>query len=164
MMITCEFVVTEVVDIEPAGQPSSQAAIGVLHSALLPRGVGVAEPGRHVQRLPQQLVMSELGSIVEGDGLAQVSREAAEDVHDNGSGLGGVLAGKPRGQGEAALALVKDENGTGAPAEDQITLPVPDFLTRINDLRPVMGGCAILVTPPPPRLLRLPRRLWRRHR
>jgi len=88
--------------------------------------------------------MSELGSIVEGDGLAQAAREAAEDVHDDGGGLGSVLAGETRGHGEAALALVKDKNGPGAPAEDQIALPVSDFLASINGLRPVVNGCAIL--------------------
>jgi len=31
-----EFVVPEVVNVELAGQPSSQTAVGILHSALLP--------------------------------------------------------------------------------------------------------------------------------
>ena len=38
---------------------------------------------------------------------------------------------------------MKGENGPGASAEDQIAFPMSDSLACINDLRPVVDGCAI---------------------
>ena len=64
-------------------------------------------------RLPQQRVMSELGSIVEGDGLAQLRRNAAEDAHDNGGRFSGVLACEAGGQGEAAFAPREGQGRAG---------------------------------------------------
>ena len=40
--------VGELIDIELAGQPAAQSAVGVFDAAFLPRGVGVTKPCRHV--------------------------------------------------------------------------------------------------------------------
>ena len=40
--------VRELIDIELAGQPAAQSAVGVFDAAFLPRGVGVTKPCRHV--------------------------------------------------------------------------------------------------------------------
>ena len=50
----------------------------------------------------------------EADGFLQATQEVAVEVHDDSGDPDGVLAGEPRGQSEAAFALVKDENGPGA--------------------------------------------------
>jgi len=56
-------------------------------------------------------VVGELGSVVDGDGLALLPREVAENVHDDSGGLGDILAGEARSQGEAAF--VPNEYRTG---------------------------------------------------
>ena len=52
-----------------AGQRAPQAADGVLHAALLPGGMGIAEEGLDAQGV-EAVVAGELGAVVEGEGLA----------------------------------------------------------------------------------------------
>ncbi len=49
-----EVVVGEFVDVDFSGQVASEAAVDVLDGALLPGGVGIAEPGGEIEGLAQQ--------------------------------------------------------------------------------------------------------------
>ncbi len=64
-----ELVVAEQSEIGFARQGSSHAADGILHPALLPWCVGVAEEGFDIVGV-EFVVPGELGAVVEGDGLA----------------------------------------------------------------------------------------------
>ena len=148
-----QVLVGEFIEICLAWQPSAQAAIGVLDPALLPGGVGIAEPCRHLQRLAQQGVAGERGVVVEGDRLAQNGVEAAEDRHDHRCRLGGALAGQACGERQPGLALVQHQHRAGPLADHQIALPVAYLGPVIDVFRPLMDGNSVLdrVAGPPGR-------------
>jgi hypothetical protein len=95
-----DFLVGDAVDVDVARQPAPESAIGVFDAALLPGGIGVAEPCRHVAHVSQQAVLGEDGVVVEGDGLAQGGVDPGEDGEHDGYGLGGSFPGKRGGEGE----------------------------------------------------------------
>ena len=57
-----------------AGQSQSQPADGVLHPALLPRGVGIAEEGFDTQ-IVESVMEGELGPVVEGNRPSPLGRQ-----------------------------------------------------------------------------------------
>ena len=54
-----------------SGQAAAESADGVFDAALLPGGARITEEGLDIEVLAQPVVLGELGSVVEGDGLAQ---------------------------------------------------------------------------------------------
>ena len=62
-----------------ARKGSAHASDGILDAALLPRGVGIAKEGLEPE-LMKLVVASELGAVVEGDGLAKAVRQRPEGV------------------------------------------------------------------------------------
>ena len=115
----------DLVEVGSAGQPSSDAPVGVLDPALLPAGVGVAEIGGGREHAAQQHVAGEAGVVVEGDRAAHPGVEPPEGGHHRGDGLGGGLAGQARHQRDPGLALVQHQHRAGAFADHQVGFPVP---------------------------------------
>src|SRR3954467_14447006 len=66
------------VEICLARQVSSQPADGVLDAAFLPRAVGVTEEGADCEFVVEDVMLGELGAVVEGDGFAQAAVERFE--------------------------------------------------------------------------------------
>src|SRR5579863_67568 len=60
------------VEVGVSGQLAAQTTNRVFNAALLPRRVGVTEPGSDAKALVEEIVFAELGSVIEGDGLTQV--------------------------------------------------------------------------------------------
>src|SRR5216684_3741428 len=54
-----------------AGQGASHAPDGIFDAALLPGAMGIAEEGLHTKLGIELMVEGELGTVIEGDGLAQ---------------------------------------------------------------------------------------------
>src|SRR3954470_15929081 len=73
--------VAQRVEVEVSGQIAPQPSVRVLDRALLPGGVGVAEPGRHGAGAGEQAVPGEGGVVVERDRGPQARVEPAEDGH-----------------------------------------------------------------------------------
>jgi hypothetical protein len=69
-------------------------------------------------------MLSEGRVIIESDGLAQRGFDAGEDRQHDGDGLGGGLSGKSRGEGHAGFALMQNEHGPRALADDEVALPM----------------------------------------
>lgn len=59
------------VEVGFAWQDAAQATDDVLHAALLPWASNIAEEGADAEAFVQAVMLGELGSIVEADGLAQ---------------------------------------------------------------------------------------------
>ena len=106
-----DVLVAELVDVKVARQVSSQSPVHILHRALLPAGVSVAEESGHVhvQRLSDEGVAGELGTIVEGNGAPQPGIELTEHLHDDPSGTFCVLGLEAGADDEAAFALHKHQ-------------------------------------------------------
>jgi hypothetical protein len=92
-----------------ARQEAAHAADGILDAALLPRGIGIAEECLDRQAM-QLVMMSELGSVVEGDGLPQSPRQTCEQLGDPPRDRPSRLVGAPAGQDDPRLALVHGEH------------------------------------------------------
>ena len=84
---------------------SAHSSDCVLDAALLPGRVGIAEEGLDRQAV-QREVASELGTIVEGDGLPEWLRHGAKQIDEMTSDPVGGLVGQPDRQQEAGFALV----------------------------------------------------------
>ena len=74
------------IEVGLSGQEAAQATDRVFDAALLPRRMGVAEPSLDAKPSAQEIVLAELGSVVEGHGLAGAWRHpfhhGAEIVDD----------------------------------------------------------------------------------
>src|SRR6266849_2706531 len=73
-----EGVMVDGVEVCLARQGSSHAADGVFDGSLLPGTVGITEEGPDAELVGEDVVLSELGSVVEGDGLAPPPVERLE--------------------------------------------------------------------------------------
>src|SRR4051812_1764766 len=107
-----------------AGQGFAHASDGVFDAAFLPGGVGVAEEGLDGEGV-ELVVAGELGSVVEGDGLAHGRGQRGEQLGDGfGDGACG-LSGGLDGEEDAGGSLVQGEDGLAvAGEEDEVGLPV----------------------------------------
>ena len=139
-----DFLVGHLVNIDLTWQPAPQSTIGVFDSALLPGGVSIAEPGGHGAHAPQQGMPGEGRVIIESDGLAQRGFDAGEDRQHDRDGLGGGLSGEPRGECHAGFALMENEHGPHALADDEVALPMTGFGSGVDILGPFVDGDAIL--------------------
>src|SRR5258705_1560803 len=59
-------------------------------------------------------------------------------------GLGGRLSGEPHSEGHAGFALMENEHGPRALADDEVALPMAGFGPSIDVLGPLVDGNAIL--------------------
>ena len=75
-----------------SGQEAAHAADGVLDAALLPRRVRVAEVGADAQGV-EVVMASELGAVVEGDGLPEWRWQSAKTACD-GLATGSACLGR----------------------------------------------------------------------
>ena len=97
---------------------AAHAADSVFDAAFLPRFVGVAEEGGEAEASGELVMLSELGAVIEGDGLAPGGRERFEQVdeaceHGRGGFVG--LAGEAQ---MAGGAFVKDQDGLAVFSEE----------------------------------------------
>src|SRR3981081_3700623 len=129
-----DFLVGQAIDVDVTRQPAPQAAIGVFDSALLPRGISIAEPGGHGAHALQQTVLGESRVIIES--VAQRRFYASEDRQHDRDGLGGGLSGEPRSEGHAGFAFMENEHGPGRLADDEVALPMADLGPGVD----VLGG------------------------
>src|SRR5579883_230558 len=125
-----------------AGDEAAGAADGVFDSALLPRGIGVAEVGLDGE-LVERLVASELGSVVEGDGLTQRLGEGGEQGEEAASDAVGGFARQSCGEEDARLAFMKDEHGLAVFGEQhEVGFPMAGGVAIGGDLGPFGHGNA----------------------
>src|SRR5215218_1028195 len=114
-----------------AGQEASDAAVRVLHAALLPGTVRVAEVARQ----------GEMAAAVEGDGPPRRIGQPPEHVGDAGDDRRRALVPVRQQEGEPALSL-QQRGHVGLAvllAEDQqVGLPVPERLARLHLRRPAL--------------------------
>src|SRR5579863_2261164 len=108
-----------------AGEVATQASDGVLDAPFLPRLVGVAEEGGQAEALGEQVMGSELGAVVESEGLAQGGGKRFEETQEAlGDGWGGLVGLATQTQ-MARGALVEDQDGLAVFSEEhQIGVPV----------------------------------------
>ena len=125
------------VEVGLARQVSSQAADGVLDGALLPGTVGVAEEGADCELVVEEVVLGELGAVVEGDGFAQAAAKRPEPVEELlGSGLR-CLAGLPCQQDQTGLSFVRDEDGLARGGKHhEIGFPVAEGGAALDGMGP----------------------------
>ncbi len=108
-----------------AGQSPAQPANGILHSALLPRGVGIAEEGLDTQ-LVEAVMAGELGPVVEGHRPAPFGRQLTEQLRHGAGDGAGCLARGPDGYEDAGIAFVQGQHRLAIGSkEHQVRLPVP---------------------------------------
>ncbi len=75
--------------------------------------VGIAEEGSDCELVVEEVVLGELGAVVEGDGFAQAGLERSEPGEELVCGVLRGLAGLPCQQGHTGLPFVRDEDGFG---------------------------------------------------
>jgi len=139
-----ELVVGERSEVGLSGEEAAHPSDGVFDAALLPRRVGVAEEGLELDGM-QAGVLSELGAVIEGDGLAQRLwqgiEEAEQEVCDEACGLmGGALADEDTGG-----AFVECEDGLAIGGEEhEVALPMSGHAAVLGLARPFGDGDAVL--------------------
>jgi hypothetical protein len=108
-----------------SGQDASEPSDGVFDSAFLPRRVRVTEESLEAEALSQSVMEGELGSVIEGDGLAQLGGQGGEQRGDGiGDGAGSLVGLAPDDEG-AGRAFVESENDLSISAEEhEIGLPM----------------------------------------
>ena len=122
-----------------AGQAPSQPADGVLHSALLPGRMGIAEEGLDAQ-IVQLMMAGKLGSVVEGHRPAHFGRELSQHL---GHGVGYA----------ASLRLLPTPTRCGQPP----ATPDPNPLRPASGYsRPQPAAAGLRLLPPPTRCGRPP--------
>jgi len=108
-----------------AGHEAAHPSDGILDAALLPGRVGITEEGVDRQAV-KPMVACELGTVVEGDGLAQRLREAAEQPEEMAGNAVGHFVGQSDGKQQARLAFVHGQDRLTVFGEHhQIGFPVP---------------------------------------
>ena len=126
-----------------AGQRAPQAADGVLHAALLPGGMGIAEEGLDAQGV-EAVVAGELGAVVEGEGLAPRGGKGAQQaLQGSCRGVGSLAPLADRHQ-EAGGALVEgQDHGPRPPEAHQVRLPVAEGLPLGHRRGSLVDGDAV---------------------
>ena len=123
-----------------SGDEATQATDGVFDAALLPRGVRITEEG--LDGVVVELVMaSELGAIVEGDGLSERRRQGGEESEKMlGDGIG-FFAGRSRCDDQPAVAIVNGENGLAVfGKENEVGFPMSRGLSIGSRTRALSHG------------------------
>ena len=117
-----------------ARQSAPQAAVGVLDTALLPRGTSIAEEGLYAQVM-EPMMACELGPVVEGDRPPQLRREGSEDLGDGAGDRICGLAWQSAGDDETRVSLVQGEYRLSVGMEQhQVSLPMARSLSVIGFL------------------------------
>ena len=101
-----------------SGQGSAQASDGVLDAAFLPGGMGLAEERLDAEGLGEVGVLSELGSVVEGDGLAKFAWQGSKQGLDGGGDGCGMFAGLAADGEDSGGSLVQGEDGLAVGSEE----------------------------------------------
>ncbi|MHC2332441.1 hypothetical protein ACVIW0_001730 [Bradyrhizobium sp. USDA 4454] len=99
----------ELVEIGFARDEAAHATDGVLDATFLPGGVRIAEEGLHQEAL-QGKVRCELGTVVEGDGLAHLLWQRLEQTHEIACDTGSELAWEADAEQQAGGALVHGQD------------------------------------------------------
>ena len=123
-----EFGVGDLIDGELSWQVTASSAIDGLDGPLLPGGIGIAEPSGHRQSLPEKVMLSEHGVVIEEDRPTQPWVEPVKDGHDRGHGFLSGTANKLGCDGKPALALGEDEHRPGLAADQDVAFPMSTFV------------------------------------
>lgn len=92
-----------------AGQPAPQASDGVFHSAFLPRTMGIAEEGLDAKGFVKPVMLGELVSVVEANGLAYRLRKFAELTSDSPGGEDSFSIDRTLNDAEAGFAFMENQ-------------------------------------------------------
>src|SRR5690242_17586876 len=131
----------DVLEVGFAWKEAAKPTNRVLDRALLPRAMCVAEEGFDAELVDQQLVASELGAVVEGDGVAHSRVEGFEPGDQPLGSREGSLSGLLGGQQGARLAFQRDENGLARRSEQhEVRFPVPEALPPLDLCGPLSNG------------------------
>src|ERR1043166_8164657 len=107
-----------------ARDEAAHPADGIFDAALLPGCVGIAEEGLD-RELMQCEVAGELGSVIEGDGMAQRLGHSSEQPEEMAGDTFGGLAGEADGEQQARGALMYGQDCLAVFCEHhQISFPV----------------------------------------
>src|SRR5271166_6751506 len=82
--------------------------------------------------------------IIKSDGLAQRGGDAVEDGQHDRNGFSGSLSNEPRCKRHAGFALMENEHGPCALADDEVALPMTSLGSGVDIFGPFMDGEAIL--------------------
>jgi len=85
-------------------------------------------------------VLGESCIIIKSDGLAQGGCDAVEDGQHDRNGFSGSLSNKPRRKRHTGFALMENEHGPCALADDEVALPMAGLGSGVDSLRPFMDG------------------------
>ena len=123
---------------------TAEAADGILDAAFLPGFMGVAEEGGKAESLSEEVMSSELGAVVEGNGLTQGRGQRGEPVQETfDHGLGSLvgLAGEAE---ETGGALMSHKHGLAILSEEhEISFPVAWERTVVGLRRTIVNGDAV---------------------
>ena len=89
-------------------------------------------------------MLGEGGIIVESNGPAQRGFDAGEDRQHDRDGFGGGFSDEPRCERDAGFALMENEHGPCALADDEVALPMTSLGSGVDIFGPFMDGDAIL--------------------
>ena len=126
-----------------ARQSPPQPANCVLHAALLPGRVSIAEEGLYTQ-LVELVMVCELGTVVEGDRPSPFRRELTQNLGHSGGYGNGRLARRSQGYEDARVAFVHGQHRMSIDSEQhQVSLPVPRSATVIGAVRALGDGTTL---------------------
>ena len=96
---------------------------------------------RNCELVVEEVVLGELGAVVEGDGFAQAGLERSEPGEELVCGVLRGLAGLPCQQGHTGLPFVRDEDGLAWGSEHhEIGFPVAEGCAVLDGLGPQIDG------------------------
>jgi len=95
--------------------------------------VGIAEEGLEAQPVDQHEVLSELGAVVEGDGLAQLRIDRLKPGHQALGRRECGFARLPGRQYGPGFALLRHQDGlAGSSEQHEIGLPMPEGVSELD--------------------------------
>ena len=139
-----DFFFGQLVQVSLSGQEAAQATVGILHTALLPRGVSVTKEGVHAQGM-EAVMLGEFAAVVEGDGLTPRWRYGQQEIDQ------GVCNGARRflehglAQEQPRVALLEHQQRLSSVAEEhEVRLPVPRVEAVLDIWGPEGEGLALV--------------------
>lgn len=138
-------------------QHPSHPSDGVLDTAFLPGGVGIAEESLDIERM-EFVVQGELSAIVESDGLSPLGWQRCEDLGYRLGDRRSALSGRSNRDQEARMTLVQGENRLAVNCKQhQVSFPMSRCSTIIHDFGAITDRASVryercrttaLATPP----------------
>jgi len=121
------------IEVRFTGKRASQAADRVFHAAFLPRAVRIAEEGLDAESFVKPVMLGELVSVIEADGLTHRLRKLVELAGDRPSRADSFSIDRALNHAESGLSLVENQHPLAASGEQhEVGFPMARRLAALD--------------------------------